>query len=277
MSERFSRPAGLPDFRAPPLNEVVLSIQFEAPPSYQQIKAGEVWGLYADRFPTVQEQPPLPPSFETFGPQMPKMGFQAPGLGFGYVSLMPPPRFWFVSKNGDNLIQFQKDKLVHNWRKFINGSNYPRFESIISNFEEETTILDEYMKNTYDCNLKINQCEISYVNHIYEKEKKEITSGEWLSFLDFHDAEPDDFTITFRRVLKAEDGRPLARLICDCVTTIDHAGQIFISLTLTVRGMPAAPNIDGAIGFLRFGREKIVNAFAELSTKHAQQIWERIA
>ena len=61
MSEKHSdtrmreRPDDLPDFTAPPLIEVVIDTQFEMIPEYQQIYAGEVWGLFRDRFPIVEE------------------------------------------------------------------------------------------------------------------------------------------------------------------------------------------------------------------------------
>src|SRR4051794_5656712 len=105
------RPTHLPDFRKPPLNEVVLGIQFNPVPGYSQIYAGEVWGLFRARFPQVQEMPALPPNFETFG--IP----QGPQIGFNVLAGASHDRFWFLSPAGEQLIQFQMDRLLHNWRK----------------------------------------------------------------------------------------------------------------------------------------------------------------
>ena len=60
-----SRPDHLPDFRKPPLNEVVLGVQFNEPAGYRLIRAFEVWSLFREVYPEVHEQPPLAPIVET--------------------------------------------------------------------------------------------------------------------------------------------------------------------------------------------------------------------
>src|SRR4051794_13517866 len=75
-----TRPETLPDFCTPPLNEVVVGVQFTPARGYQQIRAGEVWALFRSIFPKVEEFPALPPMFETFG--LP----QAQHINFGIVS-----------------------------------------------------------------------------------------------------------------------------------------------------------------------------------------------
>jgi hypothetical protein len=40
------------------------------------------------------------------------------------------PRFWFVNEVGTELLQFQLDRFVHNWRKTGEGIEYPRYERI---------------------------------------------------------------------------------------------------------------------------------------------------
>ena len=88
----MTRPSHLPDYRKPPLNEFVLGVQFATPPGYQQIYAGEVWKLFSEKYPVVQEQPPLPPTFETFGIHQGNM------VNFGFVSGATHDRFWFLTK-----------------------------------------------------------------------------------------------------------------------------------------------------------------------------------
>jgi hypothetical protein len=84
----------LPEFEAPPITEVVLGIQFNAPANYQSIRAFQVWNLFREAFPVVQEMPPLAAQFETFGlPSSPynfsfMMGAGAPQNRFG----LPPRR-----------------------------------------------------------------------------------------------------------------------------------------------------------------------------------------
>lgn len=109
----MTRPADLPDFSKPPLNEVVLGVQFSPPAGYTQIQAGEVWNLYRERYPRVEEYMPLPPAYELFG---------LPGMGqtsnqFSFLEGPLHDRYWFLRTAGDELIQFQNDRLLHNWRK----------------------------------------------------------------------------------------------------------------------------------------------------------------
>jgi uncharacterized protein (TIGR04255 family) len=264
-----TRPPDLPEFGKPPLNEVVLGVQFDSPAGYQQIRAGEVWALFSADFPQVQELPPLPPSFETFGPQ-------ATLFGFGPINGPMHNRFWFTSKTGDEIIQFQNDRLLHNWRKVGDQSNeYPRFDTIVTKFLSEAARLEDYFKSLSHQTLRIRQCELSYVNHIKDDSSERLKISDWLNFLLFPSFEPDDFAASFRRTIKSPNGDPKGRLTCESSTAVEPSGRHFISLTLTARGIPEQPSIDSALEFLTRGRDVIVNTFAEITTDSAHRVWER--
>ena len=268
----MSRPLDLPEFKKPPLNEVVLGIQFAQPKGYSQIQAGEVWALFRKEFPQVQEQPPLAPTFETFG--LP----QAAQMNFGLVTGASHDRFWFISESKDELLQFQNDRILHNWRKLGEGENvYPRYDRIVGNFEKELLRLEAYFNGLAPQSLTVNQCEISYTNHIPFELKDGICPVEdWLSFLRFDGLPVEDFNCNFRRPIQDDMGIPYARLICDAAVGIDRAGRRVITLGLTVRGAPREPGIKGALELLARGHEMIVKAFAEVTTSKAHKIWERI-
>jgi uncharacterized protein (TIGR04255 family) len=266
---RVQRPSHLPDFSSPPLDEVVLGVQFVPVSGYQSIHAWRVWDLFRSEFPLVQEQPPIAPAFETFGlPQAGKISFE-------FMSAPPHSRFWFLSKDNDELIQFQSDRLLHNWRKVGDKTNeYPRFEAIIEKFERELLVLQDFFQNFRPGSLQINQCEISYVNKI------DLLSDQrpehWLRFVSFNELDVDDFSTTFRRILVGEDQKPRGRLICEASSGGDAKGRKIISLSLTARGTPESPNISGALDFLKQGRETVVAAFGDVTTNSAHQTWGRI-
>lgn len=265
------RPPDLPEFGKPPLNEVVLGVQFDSPAGYQQIRAGEVWRLFSADFPQVQELPPLPPSFETFGPQ-------APLFSFGPINGPMHNRFWFTSKTGDEIIQFQNDRLLHNWRKVGDQSNeYPRFDTIVAKFLKEASRLEEFFQSINPQTLRIRQCELSYVNHIRDASSEQLKISDWLNFLLFPASEPDDFAVSFRKTIRSDKGEPKGRLTCESATAVESSGRHFISLTLTARGVPEQPSMDSALEFLKRGRDVIVNTFAEITTDSAHKAWERIA
>jgi uncharacterized protein (TIGR04255 family) len=271
VEKPVKRPQHLPDFGNPPLNEVILGIQFNSPPGYQQIMAGDVWSLFKSRFPKIQELPPLPPVFETFG--QPR-GAQ---INFGFVTGPQHNRFWFLTDDGVQLIQFQNDRFLHNWRKLaVLGNEYPRFEAIIADFQAETSQLESFFVDMGAGPLTINQCEISYINHIYPPTGGRINPYDWLSIFNFGTLEIDDFSVTFRRRITNSDGKPIGRLICEGITNArPEDGQEFIQLSLTVRGVPNAPNLESALEFLVRGREIIVSQFADITTESAHRLWER--
>jgi uncharacterized protein (TIGR04255 family) len=264
------RPSHLPDYKSPPLNEVVLGVQFNQPMGYQQIRAGEVWALYKADFPSVEEQPPLPPIFETFG------GRPTNVLQFGFATGATHDRFWFLSQSKDELIQFQADRLLHNWRKVGDGTNpYPRFEKMIEKFESELLTLEAYLATIEPQKLAINQCEVSYINHIVVGDEPD--PGAWLRFLTLPDAcKADDISVAMRRVLKGRDSKPLGRLSTEANSGFTPKGEQILVVTLTVRGAPQGTTVGDAIKFIRSGRETIVSTFAEITTDSAQKIWERI-
>jgi uncharacterized protein (TIGR04255 family) len=267
----MSRPPNLPEFGKPPLNEVVLGVQFDSPVGYQQIQAWEVWRLFSDDFPKVQALPPLPPSFETFGPQ-------APLFSFGPITGPMHNRFWFTSKTGDEVIQFQNDRLLHNWRKVGDqSSEYPRFDTIVTKFRREASILEEFFQTINHKTLQIRQCEVSYVNHIRDTSSEQLKISDWLNFLSFPVSEPDDFSVSFRKTIRSDKGEPRGRLTCESATAVEQGGRHFISLTLAARGAPEQPSMDSALEFLRRGRDVIVTTFAEITTDSAHKAWERIA
>lgn len=265
------RPPDLPEFGKPPLNEVVLGVQFDSPAGYQQIRAGEVWRLFSADFPQVQELPPLPPSFETFGPQ-------ASLFSFGPINGPMHNRFWFTSRTGDEIIQFQNDRLLHNWRKVGDPANeYPRFDTIVAKFLKELSAIEEFFQSITPQTLRIRQCELSYVNHIRDSSSENLTISDWLNFLSFRGDQPDDFLASFRKTIRSDKGEPKGRLTCESATAVEPSGRHFISLTLTARGAPEQPSMDSALEFLKRGRAIIVSTFAEITTDSAHKAWERTA
>jgi uncharacterized protein (TIGR04255 family) len=272
MPDNPIRPKNLPDFRQPPLNEVLLGVQFAPAKGYDQIRAGEVWNLFRTDFPNVEEQPPLAPVFETFG-----LSPMAVPLNFGIATGAQHDRFWFLTPEKDELIQFQHDRLLHNWRKVGDQSNeYPRFEKMIVSFEKELRQLENYFNSLEPQPFVCNQAEISYINHIPIAEVGDERSSKWVRFLNFGDSEPDDVACYFRRVLKGPSGVPYARLAGEFSSAGSRGGGRIFSLTLTVRGAPRDTEISSAIEFLKMGREVIVNEFAAITTDSAQSLWERI-
>jgi len=271
MANRVQRPENLPDFECPPLNEVVLGVQFSRVDGFRLIDAGHVWDLFRANYPKVEEKPPLEPIFETFG--LPQSG----RFGIEVLTDPVPTRFWFLSEGGQELIQFQVDRLIHNWRKVGDGSNnYPRFETMIKKFRDELTILENYFQECHGGQLRINQCEISYINHIHEEDENQVPDpAKWISLLN-PGQPPETYNLGFRYVIHGGNNEPVGRLHCEVTSGIKTRSKRLLILNLTARGAPSENTISSALDFICNGRIRIVDYFATITTPLAHKHWGRV-
>lgn len=261
----------LPEFEAPPLNEVVMGIQFQPVPQYQQIRAFEVWEIFRDQFPVVQEQPSLNAQFETFG--LPA----ATPFPFNIFTGASHDRFWFLKEGGHDLIQFQQDRLLHNWRKLdVKEAEYPRFENIIKQFRDEMVALQDYFARLGNDRIIVTQCELSYLNQIPVPDGQPLRPQEWFSFVAADQPPIDEFFCTAKYVLRDKDAKPYGRLYRESVTGADQKGRKLLTLNLTARGRPASDTIDGALDFLESTRHMIADEFIRATTTAAQERWKRV-
>lgn len=261
------RPADLPDYGAPPLNELVLGVQFAPIPGYSTVDAGAIWDLFRSEFPVVQEQPPLAPQFETFG------GGPSPGVQIQFGPMIGPMRLWFVTEQGDHLLQFQPDRLLLNWRQNGEGT-YPRYEQIATAFQECLCKLRNHVQAAKGYELDINQIEITYINIIPVEDVSE--QSKWLRIFPAFGFPIETMSANFAEIAQSEDGKPIARLHHELrsVVSIDGRNKAF-QLNLTYRGKPTLPGIDGALELLGKGRVAIVKRFTELTTNEAHDAWKR--
>lgn len=265
MSEKRT----LPDFSAPPLTEVVIGVQFESLASYTSINAKEVWELYKTEYPRVEEHPPLAPQFELISG-----GAQGLPFKFSFGGAFTTNRLWFVSPDESRLLQFQNDRLLMNWRKSQNPTEYPRFEKLSDSFNEHFVSLQKFVRKAFDQELRINQAEISYVNQIEVDEFG--NSSKWLKCVDDGQLNIESLNTNFTEILFDKNKLPNGRFFCACQSALkpDRLSKI-IQFSLTCRGKPNGESIEDAANFLVSGRAHIVNKFAELTTDEAHKYWRR--
>lgn len=270
----YTRPKDLPDFSSPPLTEVVFGVQFQPASGYQQIYAGDVWKLFRENYPQVQEQGPIAPTFETFG-----LSSQLTAGQLNFVTGAMHDRFWFLSPGeGNELIQFQHDRLLHNWRKLgETSSEYPRFQYMLEKFSEELNLFEFFTKQSFSEALNINQCEITFINQIDVSDFTGSEAKNWLKFLNFDHISADDFSLTFRETVNGSHGKPQGRLIVEAASALDRKGNKIIRLSLTVRGAPNDSTIKSALEFLTIGHDLIVNRFSDITTSDAHQKWGKVS
>ncbi len=266
----MQRPDHLPDYSDPPLDEVVLGIQFSPVSRYGSIHAVKVWKLFSDEYPSVQEHPILDPQFETFGGANVQAG---PQFVFGESSV--GSRIWFLSEDENHVVQFQPDRFILNWRRRPNVQPYPHFEGLAEAYLSNIRKLEEFFSNEFEYRMDINQAEVSYINIIPVERFSQI--GEWFQFWDSDGFELEGLSASFSEVIRNANDKPFARLHHQLQSVLTADGkQKAYRLSLSYKGKPAGNDVTSAMDFLKAGREAIVLRFGQMTTARAQDNWGKI-
>lgn len=265
------RPSDLPDFSTPPVVETVLSVQFDRLTTARSAHFGLYWNEVHERFPKTEERGELQPAVE----RQPELPLSGVGIQFEALEAPPTPRFWFVNENGTELIQLQRDRFIKNWRKVGEGDQYPRYEHVREGFERDFSSFREFVSR-YDLGtIRINQCEVTYINHI--------EAGEgWKTHADINKVftvwqQPNtafpgaaqDVTFHARFPILDSSGVFVGRLhaTMQSVVRLTDGAPMFV-LDLTARGQ-----VGSGTDFFDLGRDWIVRSFKALTTPEMHQVW----
>ncbi len=266
----MTRPAKLPEYETPPVNEVVLGLQFAPAPGFSSAAHDGVFRLFHEEFPKLEEHPPLEPRYETFGGSNPQPSFQ-----FNIGGRPIGSRLWFVSKDATHLLQFQRDRFLTNWRRRPVAPEYPRFDGIAEAFRANVEKLDGYLKTEFNHSLAIDQTEVSYMNLIPLDAPTEV--GQWLHALNLDTLDIESFQASFAEIISDHDGQAMGRLSYEIQHGIVQDGKKHaLQLTLSARGRPATQSVDAAFEFMTTCRNKIVARFDQITTERAHSNWKRV-
>ena len=137
----------LPKYRNPPVVEVALSVQFQRPEGLSVAHLGLAWDKFKTRFPKIEQHAPLPPAFERRGQPVarPKLQIQLSSME------EEMPRIWMVSDDSHQLLQFQADRFIRNWRRYHNDREpYPSWDGLIcAEFIKDYTEFCKFMNANY--------------------------------------------------------------------------------------------------------------------------------
>ena len=266
-----------PDFESPPVIETVLGVQFAPIAGWDAPRMGLFWDRVRRDFPKVSVQPPLAGKLED----------QTPGAPFRpEVTLelggQPNPRFWLMDEPESRLIQLQRDRFVQNWRR-TPSSAYPRYSQLKSEFRERWDSLIGFMHDEKLGAPKVQQCEVTYVNHIDQ-------GAGWDSVVDLPDvftclrplpgdrflADPAHLTLNISFAMADEAGRLRAE-IAPVIRTTGESEQATIQFRLIAKGTPRDSSVDEILSWMDVAREHVVRGFVDLTTKRMHEIWKRKA
>lgn len=272
------RPRHLPNYSKPPLIEVALSVQFKELTQFRTVHAGLFWEKCKRKFPNFAEHPPINPVFETFGGK-PRLSF-SPKIEL--VSGLQVPRYWFLDKSENRLIQIQADRFIHNWRKVQTKDKYPRYEDIKKQFLTEFKKFKRFIKENNLGRVFPNQVEITYVNHITSEKNEGLHKSFGNVFSIWNNRrfsknvgalEVEQFSSKF--VIDGHKGGPIGRLHVKAIPAVNSAGELIIQFELVARGNLEKPTIKAVEEFMDLGREKIIFGFTELTTPKMHERWGR--
>lgn len=265
------------DFKHPPINEVVFSVQFEGPVIDEIGILSEFWQVIHDEFPRHEKHPALPPATETFDvpPRPPELQFQMLPGGV-------PARYWFLNEAGTLLVQIQADRLMFNWRQVTGEEEYPHYDTLAPRFD---ALLQEFLAcDAVDETLaRVGWIELQYINPIAAPEGHG-THGQLAKILNFLVQDPPRTTLTdvedtqlqqrFRILDDSE--RPQGRLYLTAVPALRATDETpLYVITLLARGRPDPGEIgSGVRSFLDKAHDLIVNGFREVTTDEMHELWE---
>ncbi len=261
------RPHDLPDFRHPPVIEVVIGAQFgNLADVLSAAQIGSFWEQVRDRYPKTEDALPLARQYDAPA-QHPAAA--APR----FLALPPIRRSYLISECQNWLVQVQADRLLHNWRAVREDDEYPRFEECYERFVQAWGSFSEFCSER-ELVPEVDQLEVTYINHI--------PAGKaWKSLEDLSLLFPDLGWRTGNRYLR----RPESLAFAASFEMDGAPGRLHLSIKhglrrgpteqqilvceLTTRGRPEAKMTMEE--WIHKGRAMIVRAFADLTTDDVQQ------
>jgi uncharacterized protein (TIGR04255 family) len=264
-------------FTSPPVNEVVLAVQFAGDVIDEVGILNRYLPTIQRAFPKLEKQPPLPPMQEDLahppGPGGPQVQFfQGP----------PATRYWFISADDTLLIQVQSDRFILNWRQTEAKADYPRYEKLRPAFEHHFSNFLTHVSSA-DEPPALNFCEVTYINHIEAAGAVPPgTHGPLSHVLRALDPEPvsaalppiEDTQLQQRFLINDESGESYGRLYISAVPAFraEDSTPIYV-VSLVARGRPTPQTPDGAVPFFDMGRDLIVRGFKESTTPQLHKQW----
>lgn len=265
-------------FASPPVNEVVLAVQFADDVIDEVGILNRYLPTIQAEFPKLEKQPPLPPMQEDLA--------HPPGSGGPQIQFFqgpPATRYWFISADDTLLIQVQSDRFILNWRQTDRNAEYPRYKKLRPAFERHFNDFLEHVSDGAGRPPALNFCEVTYINHIEAAGAVPPgTHGPLSHVLRALDPEPvsaalppiEDTQIQQRFLIADQAGDPFGRLYLSAVPAFraEDSSPIYV-VTLVARGRPTPQTPDGVVPFFDMGRDLIVRGFKESTTRQLHEQW----
>jgi uncharacterized protein (TIGR04255 family) len=257
-------PEPLPEYDAPPVDEIVLGVSFPSLERWQAPYFGLYWTLIRNEYPNCETQQALPPVVNP-----------------SPFDLMDPNfvRCWFLDDSRNNLIQVQPNWFIRNWRKVRGDEVYPRYAKLRPSFEKEW---ERFITFLVQCEVKKPQavyCECTYVN-IIEPEDGWETLADLPQVTNLWPKRGNHTLLVKPNALSIvadfvnEDPQASLRILLNpAIRTRDNKNVI--QLNLTVRGKPQSIETRDILAWMDAARDWVVRSFTEVTTPKMHKLWRR--
>jgi uncharacterized protein (TIGR04255 family) len=260
----------LPSYDNPPVAEVACSVIFCSLKDLLSPHIGLLWQQFQTKYPQFQDLPPISPSIELFDSQEFNIEME-------FTSIPPLPRAWFIGEDNSKVVQVQRDRLVHNWRKVNSQSEYPRYVEIMQGFQECLSIFESFLMQQRLGSIQMRQYELTYVNRIpkgcgwsrIEEISNIFPDITWKTNSSRFLSDPKSISWSSVFDIPNQVGR-----LHVSVNPIIVEGEISLSFELTVRGIKGHESRDQLGGWFDIAHEWIIRSFSDLTNESVQkEIW----
>lgn len=192
-------------------------------------------------------------------------------------------RVWFVSEDQNNLIQFQKDRFIRNWRKRSESDIYPRYEDytrpqFIADYKTFLDFVGEYNLGS----IAVNQCEVTYVNIISGNgfdlnhgALEEVIANWNPKYQESISLPTESVRFSSSHIINLNE-EPVGRLHVNLQPAFNREdGKQVFRLSIIARGKPNGTDLESVLEFFDMGRGHIVETFAQITSKKMHDIWGR--
>ncbi len=263
-----------PDYENPPVIEVVCGILFKPISALLSPYIGILWEKYKSEYPQCSEVAPLDPVIERFD--------EPPQMALELADVPPLARIWFIHEKGNGIIQVQRDRFLHNWRKVNPEDEYPRYHVVKQMFRDRLFKFQAFLEENSLGSIEPLQYEMTYINHIPKGEGWENLGEIGRIFPDFafrikeDRFLPEPSTVNWRTTFALPEKATRMHVVIRHVKVRD-SGLPMLLLELTVRGIGTDGSPEGMWNWFDLAREWIVRGFADLTGKEVQKKeWRRI-
>ncbi len=251
----------LPTFKNPPIVEVVVGVQFAPLDDFLIPYVGGLWDcLGREKYPSFQETDLI-----IDGANPPIFGKH------------PLPRIWFVSGDSNNIIQFQVDRFLYNWRKEpFSDTDYPRYDRVINNFMNSAGDFSKYLHDVGIGPACSQKLELSYINLVKLDDFGGLSGiGNILNDISWNG---EGRILDVPRKISGRLQFPIQEIasLMDIVYEngiLLETGEEILKIEVSVKGQAPDPDMLKCIDWFNVARKCIVTGFNDITCSNAHSVW----